>query len=818
MKKLCNEGCRFLRQLFNNSNQKVKTMFKNFFKVTLRSLLKSKLFVFINIIGLGLALACCIVAYLNYDFAMSYDEQHENYDEIYMVSTIRDFQGSSIKYGLAPMALGPMIENDVPGLKGYSRFERTGVTIKKDNNIFNRTFGFVDDDFLDMFSFPLKYGDKNSFKELSTVLISDRAAISLFGKEDAVGETLEVIVSGKPNLLLTVGGVFTEPDQLSTLQFQLISHFENFHRFRDVEKGDWTVWVDGIFIQTDNPTAAFNVPQALKKHTAAQNAVRPDFLVTDFWMVPMANLPNVQRDYNGTNLGNEALNKAHISAPGIMAFLILLLACFNFTNTAIAMSNKRLKEIGIRKTVGGSRAQMIFQFLAENLLLCLLALGFGLLFASWLVPKYSDMWPNMTVILSLQENPPLVIFLSAVLLGTALVAGGYPALYVSKFKPVAILRGTLKLDSSSILSKVLLGFQFMISVLALISGFAFIQNSTYQEKLDQGYDKESMLIVQTSDPSEAERFKAQIAQNPNIEMTASTRHHIGWGSSSGLIKSEDTENQVTVMDIGMDYIELAELRMLQGRSFSAENRETDRQSGVIINERMAGAFGWDDPLGKQVTLYDTIRYNVVGVVKDFYVFGLFDEMVPTMLRLRNDDEVNTVVVKVAPSKLGEMDDYLEGVWAEVIPDRPSNVLIHNQDILGGARDVNKNIVAIFIFLSIIAVILSAVGLFTLVSINILSRTKEIGIRKVLGASIPKITGIINRPFLIVVGISALLGAVAAYMLTGLLMGMIWTYHMQVNFLTIVLPVFSILLISFLSISGKVVGAAKRNPVESLRYE
>ena len=793
-------------------------MFKNFFKVTVRSLLKSKLFVLINIIGLGLALACCIVAYLNYDFAMSFDEQHENSDEIYMVSSIRDFKGSSIRYGMAPLAIGAMVENEVPGLKGFSRFERMGVTIKKDDNIFNRELGFVDNDFLDMFTYPMKYGDKYSFKELSTVLISDRTAISLFGKEDVVGETLEIIVSGKPNLLLTVGGVFEQPGILSTLQFQLLSSFENYYRYLDVEKGDWTRWVDGVFVQTENPAIAYNIPQALKKHTAAQNAARPDFTITDFWIVPMADLPNVQRDYNGTSLGNEALNKAHISAPYIMAFLILLLACFNFTNTAISMSNKRLKEIGIRKTVGGSRGQMIFQFLAENLLLCLLALGFGLMFASWLVPKYSDMWPNMSLSLTLLENPPLVIFLILVLLGTALVAGGYPALYVSRFKPVAILRGTLRLGSSSVLSKILLGFQFMISVLALISGFAFIQNSAYQEKLDQGYNKDSMLVVPMNDGAEAERFKSQIAQNPNIEMVASTRHHIGWGSASGLIKSEDTENQVTVMDVGMDYIELAELQITRGRSFNLPNRETDRQSGIVINERMAGAFGWDNPIGKQVTLYDTIRYNVVGVVKDFYVFGLFGEIVPTMLRLRNDNEISTIVAKVNPSKLGEMDDLLEEVWAEVIPDRPSNVLIHNQDVIGGARDVNDNIVAIFIFLSIIAVILSAVGLFTLVSINILSRTKEIGIRKVLGASISRITGIINRPFLIVVGIGAILGAAAAYMLTGMLMGMIWTYHMQVNFLTVFLPIFSIVLISFLSISGKVLGAAKRNPVDSLRYE
>ena len=217
-------------------------------------------------------------------------------------------------------------------------------------------------------------------------------------------------------------------------------------------------------------------------------------------------------------------------------------------------------------------------------------------------------------------------------------------------------------------------------------------------------------------------------------------------------------------------------------------------------------------------LYDTIRYNVVGMIKDVYTYGVDGDIQPTMIRLRNDDEVDMVVARVDPKRMEEMDDFMKATWSEVVPNRPENVLEHERNVLGGTREVNKNIVAIFMFLSVIAVILSAVGLFTLVSINILSRMKEIGVRKVLGASIPKITGLINRPFLIIVGISCILGSVAAYMLTGVLMGSIWTYHMSVGAVTIGIPVVMILLVSFLAITSKVLGAAKRNPVESLRYE
>lgn len=793
-------------------------MFTNFFKVTLRSLLKSKLFVFINIIGLGLALACCIVAYLNYTFAITFDRQHENFDELYQISINRDNQGSNQRFAIAPMALAPTLKQDIPGIKAYSRFETSGITIKRDDNIFNRRIAFVDDDFMDMFTFPVLHGSKDGFKELSQVMISERTAFSLFGRADVVGETVEIVVSGKPNLLLTVGGVFEDTSQKSTLQFQLLSHFENFHRYFEVEKGDWGRFVDGIFIQSADPSVREKAPALIQKHTAAQNDVRKDFIVSGFWLQSMDEVAFNQRDLNGTSLGNEALHPAHILAPNVMALLILLLACFNFTNTAVAMSNRRLKEIGIRKTVGGGRGQLVFQFLGENVILCLLALGAGILFATWLVPKYSDMWPNMDVMMSLTDNPQLVVFLVGVLLFTALIAGGYPAFFVSKFKPVEILRGTLRIGSSSILSKILLGFQFLISVLALISGFAFLQNSEYQNSLDQGYDKEGMIIIPMNDPSEATTFRAAIESNPMFKSVSQSRNHIGWGLPSGNLKSADTENEVSVMDVGMDYLETAGLSVIAGRGFNLQNKETDRQGGVIINERTAAQFGWKDPIGQQLTLYDTIRYNVVGMVKDFYVYGLWGAIDPVMIRLRDDDEINIVAVNVDPAQIDEARDYLQEKWAEVIPNRPHNVQVHNQNVLGEAREINGNILVIFMFLAVIAVVLSAIGLFTLVSINIISRTKEIGIRKVLGATIARIGLLINRPFLIIVCISAVLGAFAAWQLTGILMGSIWTYYTSLNFLSFAVPIFSLLLISFLSISGKVVKAARRNPVESLRYE
>lgn len=793
-------------------------MFKNFLKVTLRSLLKSKVFVFINIVGLGLALACCIVAFLNYEFATTFDKQHKSYGELYQVSVRVDQNGSQVPFGIAPMPLGPLVKSEIPAIERVSRIERAGITIKRENNVFNRTMAFVDKDFMEMFTFPMVYGNAESYHELSTVLISDRAAISLFGKENAVGETVELVLSGKPNILLTVGGVFEEPGLKSTLQFQLIADFENFYRNFNVEKSDWRQFTDGLFIQSSDPRVVETVPALLQKYAAVQAEVRKDLPASSFWIQTMEEVPFNQRDLNGTSLGNEALHPAHILAPNVMALLILLLACFNFTNTAIAMSNKRLKEIGIRKTVGGSRGQLAFQFLGENLALCFLALVLGLLFSLWLVPKYSDMWPNMDVYLSLGNNPGMVVFLILTLILTAVLAGGYPAIFVSKFRPVAILRGTLKVGSSSVLSKILLGFQMLISVMSLVFGFAFVQNSNFQEELDLGYDKAGILMVPLNSPIEAERFRAEVQANPMVQELTVTNGHVGWNAYERSVKTENNEGQVDVMDVGLNYIETMGFRVMEGRSFTPENREADKQNAIVINERMASRFGWENPIGQQITMNDTSRYTVVGMVKDFYTFGLWVPIKPTMLRLRDDKELSMLITKVDTRQVGEAMDYLESAWSELIPDRPARIYTHEINVLGEARDVNKNIVEMFLFLAVIAVVLSAIGLFTLVSINIQSRTKEIGIRKVLGASIARITTLINKPFLIIVGVASVLGAGLGVYFAGELMGSIWTYHVTPGLLSAMVPVLTILVIALLSISGRVINAARKNPVESLRYE
>jgi ABC-type antimicrobial peptide transport system permease subunit len=258
--------------------------------------------------------------------------------------------------------------------------------------------------------------------------------------------------------------------------------------------------------------------------------------------------------------------------------------------------------------------------------------------------------------------------------------------------------------------------------------------------------------------------------------------------------------------------------IVKGRSFDQANEQNDRVSSILINERFAAQFGWTDPIGQRITIQDTLSVTVVGMMEDFYTWGFWSSIGPTMFRLKDDQALDMVVARVPENQVGAAIDFMEETWSALIPNRPTDIYTHEENVLAEAKDVNISILQMFLFLAVIAVVLSAIGLFTLVSINIQSRIKEIGIRKVLGASILRIATLINRPFLIVVGVASVLGAGLGTYLAGGLMGTIYTYHVTPNVISGLVPVFIILIIALVSISGKVMKAAKRNPVDSLRYE
>jgi ABC-type antimicrobial peptide transport system permease subunit len=791
-------------------------MFKNYLLVTFRNLVKNRVFTLINIIGLGIALAVCIVAFFNHMFNYEFDRTHLNFDKIYKVNIFRDIEGRQQEYGVSPATLGLEVKKDIPGIEKSARLFRTGSPVKKGLNIFPTQVSYVDPEFLDIFTFPILSGDKKSIENQANVLVSRTMANKLFGSDFPIGKTIIIVNDQNKEFTYTVGAVFEDLPQNSSFRIDILSHYDNFKLMWNWSDADWKNMTTALFLQIPDKSSLGSVSQALKNYIPVQNRAREDFRITGFNVIPLKEVGSNSRTSWSSGLF-PSLHPAALVAPPIMALFILLIACFNFANTSIATFSKRLKEIGLRKTFGGRRGQLVTQFMIETIIICFLALIVGLVLAEFLVPAYSSLWDYMKIELTFTKYFFFWIFLILLLLLTGFLAGVYPALYVSSFSPVNVMKGASPLKGSGKLSSVLLTLQFSISVMALVLGLVFSRNAVYQKTIDLGYDRDKLIVIPVP-PELYTSFRNEILTNPKIISAEGTNNHIGFGAYRRPVKYEQTKLEVDVLDIGPEYATAMGLRLTDGRLFDKSRASADlAKNSIIVNHKMVTDFGWKDPIGMTISLYDTTRLTVIGVVKDFYPNGLWTKINPTMLRLAREDHFYSMVVRAEPKDLHNVLDYLSLKWKS----QNTNFIfggMYQEDTMEEEKTINNSILKVNVFLAIAATLLSLIGMYNLVSLDIIRRTKEMGIRKIQGASVPLIMYLVSKKFLIVLLIASVLGCVGGYYLSNMLLDSIWDYFVAIKPGLLILAAAIIFISTVLTIAFKIGKSALRNPVDSLRYE
>lgn len=769
----------------------------------------------INILGLGMALAICIVAYFNHMFGYNFDRGNENFEEIYRVTSNRQMQDRDQEFGIVPAPLGPEILKELPAVRGAARLMNSYSPVKVGIETFNRRVTYADPDFLDIFTFQIVAGNQQGLLDPNNVLISEEMALALYGREDAIGQPITIFNDKNQEFIYTVAGVFKDLPQNSSFRIDILTHVENYLTMWQVEDIDWSMFARLLFLQVSDPEALPLIQKKLDSYVPVQNEANESFTITSFNIIPLKEVNKRSRE-TWNNTLYPGLHPAAVVAPMMMALTMLLIASFNFANTAIASAGKRLMEIGIRKMVGGERKQLLIQFLIENYIICFLALLVGIAGATILVPAYGSMWEYMNLTLSFSQYPSFWIFLILLLLFTGFVAGAYPALYISSFRPLKILQSRTRLGRGGPLAKGLLGFQFTISVLAIVCGVIFSMNAMYQEKLDLGYARKELIVVELR-PRNFNSYYEAIIQNPLIESAAGTQEHIGFGWYLRTIEDEDQEMEVTVMDVGPRYLQTMGLTVLDGRLFDLEREEADRGVSIVVNQMMADAFGWENAVGRQVRMNDTIMYRVIGVVKDFYAQGMWSKIEPMMMKLSPEDRFRAIAVRAQSSDLPQVLEFLRETWVKLIPNYPFDGM-YQEDTLEEEKAINRSIKQLYIFLAAVATILSMIGLYTLVSLSILNRTKEIGVRKVMGSSVPNILLVLSRGFLINLAISSVIGCVGGYFLSLSLLSSIWEYWLDFTAGIYIFSVLIIFAITMATITGKVYQAALQNPVRCLRYE
>lgn len=791
-------------------------MLKNFFKVAWRAVSKNKLYSIINVVGLSLAIGCFIVSYMFADFFFFMDDFHENGDRIYYVQNIVDRNGEMQLWGDSPVIFAPILEKDFPQVERAVRIERSGATVQYNDKVFDEGITYADHGFLDMFTFPLASGSKDALKDMNSVLISQEIKDKYFGDENPLGKFVKITFNENNIKLFEVKGVAQKFPRNASIRFNFLVPFKNFPYYEPKDYTNWEKWIAATFIQLKPNADIQSIKSQMAPYLRLADEVDEDWQIKSFEFQPFLSMFE-----NSFGVHRNFSNGPHpMSWKGLalFGFMLLFLACFNFVNITIAAASRRFREIGIRKVVGGNRKQLVVQFLGENFLLCLGAAIVGIILAdTYLVPEFSKLFGNI-IALDLSTNYRFWIFLIGTLLFTVVSAGAYPAFYVSRFRPIQIFQAKHHIGGKpnrNLVTKFLLTFQFVLTFIMIVTSIIFYRNAKYQEKLDWGYEKEHAVAVAASGSETFKLLKNEVAKNSDVLEFTGSFHNIGRSSAYNVVTVDAKKYEFIDLRVGFDYLEMMGVRLKEGRFFD-RNIQSDVDNAMMVNDTFVRHMKWDSPLGKVISMKEK-KYTVVGVVEDFHYQPFWVKIRPAYIRVVPEANYFWGVARVKPGTEKNVIASLEGSWKRLFPNRPFFAMAQ-EDVFFHYFNEQKNVNKIVIFVGIIAIMISCMGLFGLVSQNMTKRMKEISIRKVLGANLGNIAKLVNREFVLLMCISILIGIPLGYMLNlGFMSGMT-QYNAPILAVYFVVAFLTLAVTSLATISSQLYRAMTSQPAEMLRDE
>lgn len=792
-------------------------MFKSYLKLAWRNLLRNKLSSFINIFGLSLAIGSAIVIFTFIEFSLNRDGFHEHADEIYMVESVIDRNGNDAIWGITPAPLGPALKQDFPQLKQVVRIEGDRAIVRYDEKIFDQRVEFVDPAYLEMFTFPLAKGDKNAFSNSNAIVLSKQAATRFFGDEDPMGKSMSLTFNDTLQLEFVVAGVGEEFNERASFTFNILLPMDQLIKVYPETANQWKNWYSATFVQTDNPAELKTIAGQMDRYLAVQNEARKDFPIQRFLFDNVQDLSEKAGELKMAVTGGQ--DPAAFYILGMIGIFLIALACFNYINIAIASATRRLKEIGIRKVVGGSRKQLIFQFLSENLLICLMALLVGMALAEFLLnPGFNYALNQHDEYLSIAYDNgfALWVYLIGLLLFTGFAAGAYPALYVSSFQAVSIFRKTIKLGSKRIFTKILLTIQFVLAFFLMTAGIVFTQNVSYQADKDWGYNQEQVLVIPLESSRQFLAMRDALQQQAGVQAIAGTKGHFGGLRYIDGITNRGKDYEVSRFDVGPDYLDVMGSKLKSGRFFD-KNLKAEATQSIMVNDKFVKEAGWEDPLAEQITI-DSISYQVIGVVEDFHYDDFFDPIDPTILLFEPaESNFRYLTARIAEGKNSQTFEFAEAFWLKSVAQTPFEGFFQDSSFDEFFR-VSRGIGQIFMVVAIMAILLACMGLFGLVSLNVASRTKEFSIRKVLGASLGSLGSLLNREFSWLVILSLVLGIPASYFLIQVILDSVFAFHLGIHITPLILSSLVLTLTLLGTISIHLFKLAAVNPADALRDE
>ncbi len=805
-------------------------MLSNYFKVALRYLMRNRGYTVINIFGLAIGITCCVLIMLFVRSEWSYDRFHSKADRIYRVWLQEIYEGQTFTNTVTPIPLGPTLQANITDIESNCRVNLFNTLVQYNGNRFNESVTMVDSNFFQLFDFRLISGTgENAFPNSRSVVISESVAKKYFGKDQAIGKTLELQL-GTEKVLFTVSAVAKPAPQESSIRFDILIPHSNDHLlFSEGQRlRAWTQVFEETYVLVkkgvDGTSAEQKFP-ALVKKIAGDNYKEGQY---NLHLQPITDIHLNKK----LPAGNQPVSDpAYSYILGTIGILILLIACINFVTLSVGRSATRAMEVGVRKVLGAERSQLIRQFWGEAMLMVIISLllATGLSFA---LIKPFNLIANKELVLAF-DSLTILFFISLIAI-VGIIAGAYPAIVLSSFAPIKVLKNKLQSGSAiGFFRKGLIAGQFVASIMMIIGTLVIRQQLNFLRKKNLGYDREHIVIIPTNKSRKegnplAERYKAELAKDPQVIGSAVSLFSFsepGW-INLGYEDDKKVYRNLRMNAIDADFVNTMNLQVVKGRNFSKDN-PADISSSMVVNEALVKEYGWDDPIGKK--LPGPYEQQVIGVVRNFHFESLHNIIQPLMLvlkpdsALRRSSDVNfsfagqpRVSVRLKAGNIQDQIASLKKAWKAVAGDQDFEYRFLDESLNSMYKE-EQRLGTIVRYASILSILIACMGLFGLATLVVARRTKEIGIRKVLGADIKGLVGLLSKDFMVLVIIASLVAfPIAWWALNKWLQD--FAYRISIEWWVFIAASLAALLIALVTVSIQAIKAAIANPVSSLRTE
>ncbi len=789
-------------------------MLKSLIKTAVRHIVKHPGYSLLNVLGLTLGITSALFLLIYVSDEVSYDSFHEKADRIYRVSSKITETDDQFTWIVGQTPFGPQVKQDYPEVEAYVRFFNMPQALYKyeDREFVEENFFFADSALFEIFTYKVISGDaRRALVEPNKIVLTETVAARYFGEDDPVGKTLTT-----GNTAYEVTGVIEDVPSNSHFRFDALASRNNLPE----RIGSWGNF--GVFTYLLFPEG-LDVKEFEKKMQGMYAA----------YMEPIFGPVNVKVEYilepirkihlYSTNAGEPEPSGSitYVYIFSIVALFLILIAAMNYMNLATARSASRAREVGLRKVVGSRRGRLVLQFLSESTIFTVISLIISIVLLLILLPKF-NLLAGKSFDLTVLYSPIVLESLAAVILLVGILGGSYPAFFLSRFNPVTVLKGEVTQGSAgSLFRRILVVIQFTVSVIMIVCTLVVFRQLNYLKTMDQGFDQKNVLSLDLNGPL-ARKYpvlKQALLKSPGVLYVTSTSSRVGEGSGKLLFNVETDQGMaqrgINFAVVDHDFVEALGIKMVKGRDFQ-DDMPSDTLNGVIVNETFVKRMGWSDPIGKKIEAGDenTLRARVVGVMHDYHQTGMYNEIESLLLAYRTIN--NIVYVKISGDNVEQTLNQIESSWKEVFPDQPFSYTFLTERF-NRQFETDEKRGLIFTLFTILAIIIACLGLFGLASYTVERRTREIGIRKVFGASEGIIIRLITGEFLILSLISIIVAfPVAYYFMTKWLQN--YVYRDSIGVVVFVIAGLLTLAITFATISYKAYQAALTDPVDSIKTE